>query len=87
MYKKFLRPVLFRCDPEKVHHFSFKMIKLACKLGMGNVIKSYYNVEDKRLEREVFGLKFKIQLVWQPALIKMPSFLMNWQISVSALLK
>jgi dihydroorotate dehydrogenase len=59
MYKKFLRPVLFRCDPEKVHHFSFKMIKLACKLGMGNVIKSYYNVEDKRLEREVFGLKFK----------------------------
>lgn len=59
MYKKFLRPILFRFDPERVHHFSFKMIKLAHKLGLGNVIKSFYTVEDKRLEREVFGLKFK----------------------------
>jgi len=59
MYKKVLRPILFRFDPEKVHHFSFKMIKLAHKLGMGNALKRYYKVEDKKLEREVFGLKFK----------------------------
>ncbi len=59
MYKIFLRPILFKFDPEKVHHFSFKMIKLAHILGLGNMIKSIYNVEDKKLEREVFGLKFK----------------------------
>ncbi|HEA29596.1 MAG TPA: quinone-dependent dihydroorotate dehydrogenase [Leeuwenhoekiella sp.] len=59
MYKKFLRPVLFKFDPEKVHYFSFKMIKTAHKLGLGSVIKSMYKLEDKQLEREVFGLKFK----------------------------
>lgn len=59
MYKRFLRPILFRFDPENVHHFSFKTIELAHKLGMGSVIKLLYTVEDKRLEREVFGLKFK----------------------------
>lgn len=59
MYKSFIRPLLFQFDPEAVHHFSFKAIKIAHKIGLGGVIRSMYAVEDKSLEREVFGLKFK----------------------------
>lgn len=59
MYKIFLRPIFFLFDPEKVHHFSFFMIKTLSKIGFSGLFKSMYVVEDKRLEREVFGLKFK----------------------------
>jgi len=60
MYKQILRPILFRFDPEKVHHFSFKSIKFAHQLpGIPSVLKKMFSLEDKRLEREVFGLKFK----------------------------
>ncbi|WP_031425377.1 quinone-dependent dihydroorotate dehydrogenase [Flavimarina sp. Hel_I_48] len=59
MYTKILRPLLFKFDPENVHHFSFKMIKIINKLGLGPLVRSLYTIEDKRLEREVFGLKFK----------------------------
>lgn len=59
MYKSLIRPLLFRFDPEEVHHFSFKMIKIMNQLGLGGLIKSAFTVEDPSLEREVFGLKFK----------------------------
>lgn len=59
MYKLFLRPVLFCFDPEKVHHFSFRMIRFLSAIGFSRIFKSVYSVNDKRLEREVFGLKFK----------------------------
>ena len=60
MYKSIIRPLLFNFDPEKVHHFTFSMIKTMHAIpGMKSVFKSIYQVNDKRLEREVFGLKFK----------------------------
>lgn len=60
MYKILIRPWLFGCDPEKAHHFTFKMIKAINALPLvGRLIRARYCVEDKRLEREVFGLKFK----------------------------
>lgn len=59
MYKSLIRPLLFRFDPEEVHHFSFKMIKIMNQLGLGGLLKSAFTVEDPSLEREVFGLKFK----------------------------
>jgi len=58
MYKSIIRPILFQFDPEKVHHFTFKLIRFLNKLGLGGLFKSLYKVNDKRLEREVFGLKF-----------------------------
>jgi len=58
MYKSIIRPILFQSDPEKVHHFTFKMIRLLQKIGFGGFFRSMYKVNDKRLEREVFGLKF-----------------------------
>lgn len=59
MYKSFIRPLLFRFDPEEVHHFSFRMIRLLNKTGFAGIIKSACTIENPVLEREVFGLKFK----------------------------
>ncbi|ASV29112.1 quinone-dependent dihydroorotate dehydrogenase [Maribacter cobaltidurans] len=59
MYKSIIRPILFLFDPEKVHHFSFFLIKMLSRIGILGLIKPFFTIEDQRLEREVFGLKFK----------------------------
>ena len=60
MYKLLIRPILFWFDPEKVHHFTFSLIRFLSKIpGFSSIFKLLYSVDDKRLETEVFGLKFK----------------------------
>lgn len=60
MYKLLIRPILFLFDPEKIHHFIFSIIKFGSKVpGKQAAIRSIYQVNYKRLERELFGLKFK----------------------------
>lgn len=60
MYKLFLRPLFFAFDPEKIHHFTFSLIKLSSKIpGFPTLFRSLYSVEDKRLERNIFGITFK----------------------------
>ncbi|MFI0429504.1 quinone-dependent dihydroorotate dehydrogenase [Mariniflexile sp. HMF6888] len=60
MYKLLLRPLFFLFDPEKIHHFTFSLIKFSSKIpGFAAVFRSLYVVNDKRLERNVFGLTFK----------------------------
>lgn len=60
MYKSVIRPILFNFDPEKIHHFTFSSIRFLNSIpGMPAVLKSMFEVNDPRLEREVFGLKFK----------------------------
>lgn len=60
MYKLIIRPILFWFDPEEVHYFTFSLIRFLSKIpGFSWLFKSLYLVNDKRLEREVFGLKFK----------------------------
>jgi len=60
MYKSIIRPILFLFDPEKIHHFVFKMIKVLNAIpGIPALNRKMYRVEDKSLERELFGLKFK----------------------------
>lgn len=60
MYKLLIRPLFFLFDPEKIHHFTFFLIRFACKIPfMSLIFRSLYLVEDKQLERELFGLKFK----------------------------
>ncbi|MDY7395139.1 quinone-dependent dihydroorotate dehydrogenase [Aureibaculum sp. 2210JD6-5] len=59
MYK-LIRKVLFLFNPEKVHHFTFSFIKSSFKLPFVKAtVKSNFKVEDKKLERELFGLTFK----------------------------
>ena len=60
MYKLLIRPILFWFDPEKVHYFTFSLIRNLSRIpGFSSIIKSIYQVNDSRLEVEVFGLKFK----------------------------
>ena len=60
MYKFLIRPILFWFDPEEVHYFTFALIQFLNKIPGFEFLCNYlYTVDDKRLEREVFGLKFK----------------------------
>ncbi|MDD2987254.1 quinone-dependent dihydroorotate dehydrogenase [Flavobacterium sp.] len=60
MYKFFLRPLLFCFDPEQVHHFTFSLIRFLNKIpGFSKLFQTIYEVKNPKLEREVFGLKFK----------------------------
>ncbi len=60
MYKLLLRPIFFLFDPEKIHHFTFSLIKFTSKIpGFSSLFRSLYLVNDSRLTRELFGLTFK----------------------------
>lgn len=60
MYKLLIRPILFCFDPEKVHYFTFTWIRRFFKIpGISILFKMFYQVNDSRLEKELFGLKFK----------------------------
>ena len=59
MYKQLIRPILFSFDPEKVHYFTFRWIKRLHRLGLSGMLNRMGRVENKQLEREVFGLTFK----------------------------
>lgn len=59
MYKLLIRPILFSFDPEKVHYFTFRWIKRLHKLGLSGLLNTLGRVENKSLERTVFGLTFK----------------------------
>ncbi len=59
MYKSFIKPVLFLFDPEWVHHTVFATLKAVNRIpGIGSLIRTFYQVKDKRLERKLFGLTF-----------------------------
>lgn len=51
-----LKTILFRMDPEKAHHLTFKLIKSPFTAPF---LKLLYKHDVSGLEKEVFGLKFK----------------------------
>lgn len=60
LYKTFIRPLLFRLDPEKVHHLVSSSLQFIFGIpGMAALARGVTSVSDERLKREVFGLKFK----------------------------
>jgi dihydroorotate dehydrogenase len=60
LYKSLIRPLFFKVDPEKIHYFTFSSLKNIFRIpGMSFLIKNLYQIEDQRLERTVFGIKFK----------------------------
>lgn len=59
MYK-IVKPIFFSMDPETAHHRVTGGLRSFSKIwGAKSLLKSLYTVNDSRLEREVFGLKFK----------------------------
>ena len=60
MYKELLRPLLFKRDPEEVHHFTFNMLRKLHRLpGVAKFLEKKFHIDHPVLERNVFGLKFK----------------------------
>lgn len=68
MYKLIIRPILFLFDPEKVHHFTFSVLKISFKIPfVKSIIIGIYNVSNLPLKesssiaqnQQLFGLTFK----------------------------
>lgn len=60
MYKNILKPFLFLFDPEWVHHFVFKLIKVVHFIPLVGIITRWvYVINHPKLNRNVFGLNFK----------------------------
>ncbi|CAL2064462.1 quinone-dependent dihydroorotate dehydrogenase [Tenacibaculum sp. 190524A05c] len=60
MYKLIIRPIFFLFDPEKIHHFTFSLVKFLSKIPfVSGIFRGLYQVNDKKLERNLFGLTFK----------------------------
>ncbi len=58
-YKSIVRPLLFRFDAEKVHHFVVGSIKIGFKIpGIYTLFKQFTTVNHPKLERELWGIKF-----------------------------
>jgi len=60
MYKGLIRPFLFLFDPESVHYFTFRLIRITSRIPfVRSIRRKKYCVNDKLLERKLFGLTFK----------------------------
>ncbi len=60
MYKFFIKPLLFAMKPEKAHYFVTGCLTfLGAIPGIPALIRAFYNVENPKLERKLFGLTFK----------------------------
>ena len=56
----FIRSFLFLFDPEKVHYFTTDLLHILLKIpGVKWIFKKQFILEDKKLERTVFGIHFK----------------------------
>lgn len=59
-YKQVIRPFLFLFNPERAHHFSTGLFKLAIRIPLvGAFLKSTYKFEHEVLEQKLWGLTFK----------------------------
>lgn len=58
MYK-IIRSIFFLFDPEKIHYFTARLIRITLSIpGMKSIWKKMYRIENPKLERVVFGIKF-----------------------------
>ena len=59
MYKFLVRPLLFLLPAENAHHFTFSLVRLIHKIpGVAALNRALFKVNDPRLERTFFGIKF-----------------------------
>jgi dihydroorotate dehydrogenase len=59
LYKSIIRPIFFLFDPEKVHHFTFSLIKFLQAIpGVAALTRALYKSKHPNLKRTVFGIEF-----------------------------
>lgn len=60
MYKLFIKPLLFRINPEKAHYLTFDVIKIILGNSFGRFIsKCIYGYRHPKLQKTLFGLTFE----------------------------
>ncbi len=60
MYKLLIKPILFRFDPESVHHFIFSALKILFKIPFVKEISNWFlEIKNPKLNKNLFGLSFK----------------------------
>jgi len=60
MYKWFLRPLLFKFNPEGVHQFTTSLLKLILSIPIVSYLfKSQYRLESSQLNKNVINILFK----------------------------
>lgn len=59
MYKHFLKPILFRFNPETAHNILFSLLSFLRHVPFAqSIIRALYHRDFPSLEREVFGINF-----------------------------
>ncbi len=59
LYKNIIRPFLFSLSPERAHHLTFWLTRILFKIpGFGLISEMIFKTNHKKLEREVFGIRF-----------------------------
>jgi dihydroorotate dehydrogenase len=60
LYKTFIRPVLFLLKPEQAHHITTTLLRIICRIPGGRAaFRFLFTYKHKKLEREVFGIRFE----------------------------
>lgn len=60
MYKIFLRPFLFKLNPEKAHYLTFDLLKMVLGNAFGRFIATYlFKFNHQKLKKQLFGLTFE----------------------------
>ena len=59
MYRKVIRPILFRFNTERIHHLTVGALRFTGSVpGFRGIVRRMFTVTDPRLERDVLGMKF-----------------------------
>lgn len=59
MYKRFIRPILFKFNPELAHVMTLKGLKVLRKIPFArSLVRLIYKKEHPSLQREIFGINF-----------------------------
>jgi dihydroorotate dehydrogenase len=60
MYKLFLKPLLFKLNPEKAHYLTFDLMKIALGNAFGRFLSnSIFGYKHPKLKKQLFGLTFE----------------------------
>lgn len=58
MYKRIIRPLLFRLSPELIHRIMVGVMRLLSCRGARSIARGMFSIADPSLEREVLGIRF-----------------------------
>ena len=60
MYKVIIKPLFFLLPAERAHYLAMWLLKVACKIpGVRFMLKRSFTINDKKLQRNLFGLSFE----------------------------